>query len=95
MTINFLISFQVKEQELDSFKNILGDVKINLPKVEGCQSVAVLAQLDNPLAFTLVETWESRALHGAHVDALVTGGQWDVIAAHLTADPASAYYGEI
>lgn len=95
MAINFIISFQVKEQNLESFKNILGDVKNNLPKVEGCRSVSVLAQLDDPQAFTLVETWDSRALHGAHVESLVTGGQWDVIAAHLAADPASAYYSEI
>lgn len=95
MPVNLIISFNVKEEKLQSFKNIMNDVKINLPKVGGCQTVRILNHLEDPLAFTLVETWESREMHGTHVDQMISSGQWEVIVGHLSGAPVSGYFSEV
>jgi quinol monooxygenase YgiN len=95
MSVNMVISFSVKQESLNDFRAIMNDVKVNLPKVEGCHNVKILNDLENPLAFTLVEAWESKERHGAHVQGLVDSGAWNSIAAHLAAAPVSAYYSEV
>ena len=95
MSVNLVISFNVKEEKLQSFKDLMNDVKINLPKVNGCKTVKVLNHLDHPLEFTMVESWDSRELHGAHVQSLIDNGQWNAIADHLSASPVSGYFNEI
>ena len=95
MSVNLVINFNVKEENLPAFKDLLGDIKVNLPTVPGCQSVQILSHLEDPLAFTLVEAWDSKEIHGAHVEKLVSSGQWESIAAHLAAAPVSAYYSQL
>lgn len=95
MPVNLIISFNVKEEKLQSFKDIMNDVKINLPKVSGCQTVRILNRLEDPLAFTLVETWDSREMHGAHVEQMISSGQWEVVAGHLSSEPVSGYFSEV
>ncbi|WPN58968.1 putative quinol monooxygenase [Pseudomonas sp. P9_31] len=95
MSVNLVISFNVKEEKLQSFKDIMNDVKINLPKVDGCQMVKILNYLEDPLAFTLVEVWDSREIHGTHVDQMVSSGQWKVIVEHLSSAPVSGYFSEV
>ena len=95
MSVNLVVSFSVKQANLHAFKDLLGNIKVNLPKVPGCQSVQILGNLEDPLAFTLVEAWDSKETHGAHVEELVSSGQWESIVAHLAAEPVSAYYSEL
>lgn len=95
MSVNLVISFNVKEEKLQSFKDIMNDVKINLPKLDGCQAVRILNHLEDPLAFTLVETWDSREMHGIHVDKMISSGQWGVIVEHLSSAPVSGYFSEV
>jgi quinol monooxygenase YgiN len=95
MSVNLIISFKVKEEKLQSFKDVMQDVKINLPKVAGCKAVQILNHQDDPLAFTLVEAWDSREIHGAHVKNLIDNGQWEAIAGHLNEPPVSGYFSQI
>jgi quinol monooxygenase YgiN len=95
MSVNLVISFKVKDDKLQSFKNIMNDVKTNLPDVQGCQNVKILNNTENPLQFTLVERWDSKEIHGSYVEGLVSSGKWNFIAEHLQEDPVSGYYSEI
>lgn len=95
MSVNLVISFKVKEEKLESFRNVMQDVKINLPKVDGCRDVKILNHLEDPLAFTLVEAWDSQEIHGAHVQRLIDSGQWTAIAEHLSSAPVSGYFSQI
>lgn len=84
-------TFEVKEDRLDTFRDMMADVKVTLPQVNGCQSVAVYNGLDEPAVFTLVESWDSREAHQRHIESLVRSGTWEVIASHLKTDPVSRY----
>jgi quinol monooxygenase YgiN len=95
MSVNLLINFNVRQDRLTSFTDLMKSVKTALPAVPGCQGVKIYNDVGNPLVFTLVETWDSAEIHGKHVRSLQESGQWASVAAHLSADPVSAYYQEI
>lgn len=95
MKVNVVITFNVKENKLESFKRIMNDVKINLPTVDGCDSVQIFNDNENPAVFTLVEEWSSKELHKNHLNGVVESGDWTHISQHLTADPISSYFTQI
>ncbi|KEF30513.1 hypothetical protein D777_02455 [Marinobacter nitratireducens] len=92
--MNVIITFDVKEEKLDSFRGIMSDVKSSLPQVDGCSSVTVYNDVENPAVFTLVESWDSQQAHQSHIDSVVQSGDWEFIAGHLKADPVSSYFQE-
>ncbi|MFP5393187.1 MAG: putative quinol monooxygenase [Gammaproteobacteria bacterium] len=95
MPVHFIIRFTVKPDSVSAFRSLLADVKASLPHVEGCKSIQVLNQLDQPLVFTLVEAWDTQAQHGAHVAHLIDSRSWAAVEAHLAAAPTSAYFNEL
>jgi len=91
-SMNVIITFEVKEEKLSSFMEIMNDVKKNLPEVEGCNNVTVYNDTENSHIFTLVESWNSKDSHKKHIDAVVASGAWDSISQHLQGDPVSSYF---
>jgi len=92
--MNVIITFDVKESKLDSFRDIMSDVKSNLPQVAGCNWVTVYNDVENPAVFTLVESWDSQQAHQSHIESVVQSGDWEFIAGHLKTDPVSSYFQE-
>jgi quinol monooxygenase YgiN len=95
MKVNVVITFNVKANKLESFKDIMNDVKTNLPTVDGCDSVQIFNDNENSAIFTLVEEWSSKELHKNHLNGVVESGGWNYISQHLTADPVSSYFTQI
>jgi len=95
MSVKLIITFKIKKEKLASFLNIIKDVKINLPKVDGCQGVIALQSEDDKYTITLLETWENTEKHKAHITHVVDSGAWEKIASHLSEDPVSGYYHQI
>lgn len=95
MGVNLVISFSVKPEKQNAFREIMQGVKTGLPTVQGCRGVRVYNSLDNPLVFTLVETWDSRELHAQHIKQVIDSGQWRQIVEHLSAEPTSSYFTEM
>lgn len=95
MGVNLVISFKVRANKLDSFLDLMKTVKAGLPQVPGCRSVKIYQDAADPLAFTLVEAWDTKEIHARHVQGLRDSGQWAAIAEHLSADPVSSYFQEL
>ena len=94
MDIHVIIRFQARPERLDDFAQLLDQVKLNLPKVDGCRAARVFRHEDQPGGFTLLETWASRAQHEAHLAHVVASGRWAEVLTHLAADPVS-HYGRV
>lgn len=95
MSVSLIISFKVKSEKLCAFKEIMSNVKNDLVKVDGCKQVKIFNEIENPLSFTLVEDWESREAHGAHVQNMISSGNWDGLLTHLSELPTSSYFQKI
>lgn len=95
MPEKLIIRFNVKQEKLLSFRNIMDDVKTQLAKIPGCNSVNIFNDTENIAEFVLIEDWDSKEEHAAHVQNLIASGQWQLIAEHLASDPTSSYYKEI
>lgn len=95
MSVNVLITFHVREDRLASFTDLLQTVKASLPGVPGCQAVRVYNDLGDPLAFILVETWDSAQAHTRHLQGLQASGQWASVTRQLVRAPVSTYCREL
>jgi quinol monooxygenase YgiN len=92
MTVRLIITFNVREERLPAFEQLMQQIKSSLPQVAGCEGVSVYRGKTDRRVFTLVETWESESAHRAHIAKLTDSGDWDVVRTLLTADPVSGYY---
>ena len=92
MSITFIITFDVKNEKLSDFSKIMSTLKSELPKTEGCIGVTIHHSIHSPSSYTLVETWESKKCHEAHVKNLVDTGEWAKMSNHLVGEPVSEYY---
>ncbi len=88
---HLIIDFHVAQDRLDDFLPIMAGINEGMAGEEGFISAVVYRNVDDPLNFTLVELWESRALHGAHYDRIVASGDWANILAMLTQEPRMSY----
>lgn len=95
MSVNVIITFVAKKEKIEAFNIIMNSVKTDLPKIEGCRAVTVYRSSTDESKFTLVETWESKEQHQAHLNKLTTDGTWDMIASQLSHEPESDYFFEI
>jgi quinol monooxygenase YgiN len=91
--IHLIVTFEASGEKLAAFRQILQQVKTDLPQVPGCQAVRIFNSTTNERVFTL-ETWETESAHRAHIERVVQTGGWEHIRAHLVSDPLSSYLRE-
>jgi len=92
METKLIITFKIKKEKLQSFLNIVKDVKINLPQIDGCKGVEVFQAIDDKYKITFIETWENVKKHEKHIKHVVDSGAWESISSHLVDAPQSQYY---
>ncbi|CAN7235706.1 antibiotic biosynthesis monooxygenase [Variovorax paradoxus] len=93
--INVIITFEAKPERASAFAELMQQVKLSLPSADGCRGVRLFGHADSDSVFTLVESWESRSHHQAHIAGVVSSGAWDAIAAELAREPVSCYCDEL
>ncbi len=93
--IHLIVTFEASSEKLAAFRQILQQVKTDLPQAPGCQAVRIFNSTSNERVFTLVETWDSENAHRAHIERVVQSGGWEHIRAHLVSDPLSSYLREV
>ncbi|MGJ7504442.1 putative quinol monooxygenase [Variovorax sp. ZT5P49] len=93
--INVIITFEAKPERASAFAKLMQQVKQSLPSADGCRGVQLFGRTDNDCVFTLVESWESRSHHQAHIAGVVSSGAWDTMAAELAGPPVSSYCNEL
>ena len=95
MSVSVIVKFNVKNQKLAEFCEILKSVKTDLPNVDGCVGVKIFRDSHNNQRFTLLETWQTQQLHEQHIAKITADGTWRFIVEHLSAEPTSAYYEQL
>lgn len=88
-----MIRFNVAEPSVPEFLEIMTNINDLMASEEGFMSATVYRDNDDPLSFTLIETWKTRALHREHYDRIVENGDWENILGMLTAEPDMSYNG--
>ena len=90
-SVQVIVTFDVQPQSLSAFRNLLAQVRSELPSVPGCAAVRTLQSAASPTVFTLIEDWNSEHAHRRHHEQLQRSGAWDGIARHLSRPPESHY----
>jgi quinol monooxygenase YgiN len=87
-----IVTFEPEPESAEEFHRLMQSVKADLPTVEGCDGVVVLRHGLAEAQYTLVEEWQSAALHSAHIERMVSSGAWAKLEALLSAPPRLDFY---
>ncbi len=88
---HLITRFQVAEENLDAFLDLMTNINAAMASEEGFIAAEVYRNSDDPLAFTLIEGWETRALHDEHFQRIYASGDWAALVAMLTKYPEMSY----
>ena len=86
-----IIRFNVAEDRLDDFLGVMTNINGLMAGEDGFINAVVYRNNDDPLAFTLVESWETRGHHEKHFQHIDASGDWADIVAMLKTYPAMSY----
>jgi|GEM_PF-1695432 len=89
------IEFHVKDEHLASFMDIMAGVDKDMQSEPGFIEARVMIHQDDRHRITLLETWQSRALHQQHFDAIVASGAWQHILSMQASAPQMGYYNAL
>lgn len=88
---HLIIRFNVAEDRRDDFLGVMTNLNTSMAGEAGFIDAVVYRNDDNPLIFTLVEGWETRAHHEAHFQRINASGDWADVVAMLTNYPSMSY----
>ena len=91
MSINAVVILKAKEDKRGSFEEIMKNSKPKLLASDGCLSVQMFQDNEDPNTFVLIEEWESQEKHKAYFGELIKSGDWDKMSSHLASEPDSRY----
>lgn len=86
------IEFHVKAEHLPAFMKIMASVDTDMQSEAGFIGARVMVNADDRHRITLLEAWESRALHQRHFEAILANGAWQNILAMQASAPQMGYY---
>ena len=66
MSITLIVTLVARPDSIAEIAKTLEEVKVYLPKVDGCESVRICRGLDDPALFTLIESWSARDKHDTY-----------------------------
>jgi len=95
MSVNLIATLKSKKEKLVVFTEIMEKMKIDLPQTKGCHSIQIFQDDKNPCIFTLLEVWETKEQHKAHMEEFVRLGHWKHLASHLGSEPVSGFFSEL
>ena len=94
MSITLIVTLVARPESIAEISKVLAEVKVYLPKVDGCESVRICRGLDDVAEFCLIESWTSRAHHERYQRGVAEAGGWGHFTRHLAKEPVSTYYGD-
>lgn len=88
---HLIIHFDVKAERMADFMPIMRDINQLMAGEKGFISAQVFQDNANPHRITLIEAWESEALHRAHFDHINESGDWANVLEMMNSAPDMAY----
>jgi len=82
-----LIKIEGRSDKRDELHEFLVELSRDLPRVNGCEGVLVLRDLESADHYALVETWKSQKFHQNHFDHLQKSGAWATFVTLLAREP--------
>ena len=92
MPVYLIIRFEANTDNLAEFAAIMEGVESAMQEEPGFLSATVYQEADDETVFTLIELWQTRALHEEHYDRIVESGDWGHIKSLLRSEPQMGYF---
>lgn len=85
------IEFMVEDKSRPEFMEIMQGLNSGMRGEKGFVHASVYVDLENTNKITLIEEWQTRALHEEHYDRIVADGSWSSILRMLAENPHMSY----
>ena len=85
------IEFHVQHESRNELMAIMSELNKNMSSEAGFVKAYVYIDDDDVNHITLIETWQTRALHEQHYQTIVSNGSWASILSMLSDTPDMAY----
>ena len=92
MSINVILEVLAKPESIDELKSTLEAILPDTRKYDGCISVEVIVNQENPLNIVLLEVWESREQQEKYFQWRGETGALDALGAMLSQPPNLRYF---
>jgi quinol monooxygenase YgiN len=95
MAVTIIVRLSLKREHVDEFEE---DFNKNLPDTiayEGCHSLTVYRNQDDPTEIVVVERWESKQHYETYLSWRYEMGKMDVLLSFFSAPPEINYFDSI
>ena len=89
------LELQSNAESIDQLKSNFKDMLSDTRKYDGCQSVEVFDNQDDPLNLVLVEKWESRQHYEAYLAWRTETGALDDVVSMTSQAPSIRYFDNV
>ena len=95
MAVTVTLALVIKKEKLDEFKGVMKNALPDTRAFEGCQSVDIYQNQDNPGELFLVELWDSKEHQQKYVAWREETGMMEALGTFLAAPPTFTFYSEL
>lgn len=95
MSVNVVLEVQAKPESIEKLKSTLENILPDTRAFDGCISVQVTSNQDEPLNLVLLEVWESRQKNEKYLAWRTETGAFEVLGAMLSQPPSIRYFDNL
>ena len=95
MSVNVILEVQAKPESIDELKSTLENILPDTRGYDGCISVQVTSNQDDPLNLVLLEVWENREKNEKYLGWRTETGALEALGAMLSQPPSIRYYDNL
>ena len=88
METQVIITFKLKSDQVDAFKEHIRKIIPDTRSFEGCKDVGFYFNSDDETDLVVFETWESRADYEKYFNSRTETGALEAIASYLAGEPS-------
>jgi quinol monooxygenase YgiN len=95
MSVIVILGMQSKPEALEDLKSTLKNILPDTRAYDGCQSVHVTGNQDDPCNLVLIEKWESRQHNEKYMEWRTDTGALAALGEMLSQPPSLRYYNDL
>jgi len=92
MTCQVILEFKVKQDSIESMRSYLREILPDTRAYDGCVSLNIIRNQDDPAAFAVIEQWDTRNQYEKYLQWRVDTGVLDKLGEMMEGEPSLRFF---
>ena len=92
MTCQVILEFKAKQDSIEGIRSFLREILPDTRGHDGCVSLNITQNQDDPTVFVVVEQWDARAKYEAYLQWRVDSGVMDKLTDMMDGEPSIRFF---